>query len=71
MSAGFPESLKDMSEIREVPASDRLLNPSAVTDTLEERVPAMNLPAKKQKLVIIPMIPENFPQASFTFSGLF
>ena len=65
MSAGFPESLKDINEIKEDPASDKLLKPSATTATLLKIVPAANFPTKRNMFAIIPTIPENFPYASF------
>ena len=47
--------------MREEPASERLLNASAVMATDDEINPAINLITARIKFVIIPTIPEKEP----------
>ena len=60
-SADFSLSLNPIRLITLEDASERLFAASAVIDTLPDKIPAMNFPAHKKRLQIIPTFPESFP----------
>ena len=66
VSAGFPETLNPINVTIDEPASDRLLNASAATDTAPVIIPARNLSKNKIILHVIPTIPESMPYFCLT-----
>ena len=66
--SGFaPASLNPISVTAEDPASDRLLNASAVTAIEWLIVPAKNLPQKSRIFKKIPTIPQRIPYSCLIF----
>ena len=62
----FPASLNPIKVTKEEPASDRLLNASAVMEMELLMVPAMNFPANRHIFKNIPTIPVSIPYACRT-----
>ena len=75
LSAGRFANLNPIIVITEDAVSERLLNPSAVMDTLEVINPTIIFVIAKAKLDIIPTIPARFPYlfltCPFSISSLF
>ena len=69
-SAGFSESLKPSSVTTELDASERLLNASAVIETLLQSVPTRSFPANSRILQKMPTHPASFPYCDRT-AGFF
>ena len=53
-----------------LPASDKLLKASAVTEIADGIIPTLNLVAKRKRLRIIPTVPVRIPYLRRTFSSL-
>ena len=66
LSAGLPDNLKPINVTTDDPASERLLMPSAVTDMLPNRVPAVILARLRPRFTMIPMIPAKAPYPLLT-----
>lgn len=60
-SAFWPASLKPTSVTTDEPASDKLLNASAVMEIEAESTPAQSLPAESSRLSRMPTTPDRTP----------
>jgi hypothetical protein len=70
LSAGLEAILKHKRVIIDDPASDRLLNASAVAAIDDDIIPTTNFPAKRSKFRIIPDIPLIIPNFVLTLGFL-
>ena len=70
LSASLYAILKPISDTSDEPASERLLNASAVIEIAPEMVPAMNFPVKRHIFKNMPTIPVRVPYLRLTLSSL-